>query len=1043
MSTSFRFCAHPILILILVALTISTISDAAEVDLDALRQEIERGSYSFEVDAKALAAGSRDHLNGYRPPPAEAIERHLDRRRVLSADDIAVQLPPRWNWMDHDGVTSIKNQRPAGTCWAFATVAPLECNIRIHDGVVEDLSEQYLVSCNNEGLGCNTGGWAVHQYFNRIPPGEAACDGLSGAVLEADFPYACGEGTYTPDCAGTLSDPLPRPYLIDDFAYVTETVGAIKEAIFKYGPVAVSVAVDPYFQAYAGGVFDRDYSDATNHAVSLVGWDDTQGEHGVWYLRNSWGDDWGEAGYMRIEYGCSAVGSYPSYVVYKGGVVNSAGIVALDLAGYAGGATIGLILRDLDLAGAGSVVLEIVSDSGDLEAVMLAEATETGNFFGEVNSIEGVAAPGDGFLQVSAADTIRLRYTDADDGRGGQSVLKETTAWIDNAAPVFTGLAAVSSGYGYVHLAWAVAEDAHLPLTYQIHRRSEGGDWEAIAAVSALEYKDYTADPGQDYEYRVQAVDVVGNADDNAVVMGGHALAAWGLWLASLSTEGLPADAACRSIALSGDGNILAFESAATNLVAAATDNQRDIFVRDYQTGQVELASRASDGSEGNGHSYTPAISADGSVLAFASYATNLVSGDTNGRKDIFLLDRESGEMSLVSRPAAGQSNGNSDTPVLSADGRRVAFVSFASNLVPGDHNGTADVFVYDREAESLALVSCAADGTPGNGAAGDPSVSANGRYIAFESSADNLVAGDSNGSRDIFRRDTQTGEVLRVSVATGGGEADGSSGDPSISADGSLVAFHSLATNLVAGDLNAKGDIFAHNAINDETELISRTDTGAQGLQHSEHPAVSADGRWVVYDSTSANLVSDDTNSERDVFRFDRIDGTVERLSMGSGGIQGDGGSARARFSTDGRYLGFQSEAANLVAGDTNAVTDSFRLGPLWSADSDDDGIPDDGDLSGTAGDAPCVDGETRVCDDNCRATANALQTDTDSDGYGNACDGDLNNDGEVNQADFIQFRGYWGTSEALADFNGDGGVNQADFMILRGRWGTTAPFE
>jgi hypothetical protein len=178
-------------------------------------------------------------------------------------------------------------------------------------------------------------------------------------------------------------------------------------------------------------------------------------------------------------------------------------------------------------------------------------------------------------------------------------------------------------------------------------------------------------------------------------------------------------------------------------------------------------------------------------------------------------------------------------------------------------------------------------------------------------------------------------------------------------------------------------------------------------------------------------------------VFRLDRTSGEVERLSMGPDGLEGDGDSSRACFSADGRFLAFQSAAANLVSGDTNAAMDVFRLGPLWSADSDGDGIPDDGDLSGSAGDAPCSNGQTIACDDNCRATTNGFQLDADDDGYGNACDCDLDNDGAVSQADFMQFRYSWGTTDALADFNGDGTVNQEDFMILRGRWGTTAPFE
>lgn len=618
--------------------------DDTRAIIDALRREIERGGYGFQVDAKALEVGRRQNLNGYIPPPDTEMAAQTVAVAALTGDEADFSLPPRWNWMDYGGVTTIKNQRPAGTCWAFATVAAVECNILIRDGVEEDLSEQYLISCNTDGLGCNTGGWVVHKYFSPIPPGQAACDGLSGAVLEADFPYVCGDGEVTPGCAGTTGNPLPRPFLIDGFGTVDETVDAIKAAIFHFGPISVSVGVDTYFEAYAGGVFDRHFDSATNHCVSLVGWDDQQGKSGVWYLRNSWGSDWGEDGYMRIAYECSQVGSDPAYVVYGGGVENSAAIAALDAAGYAVGSDVGLIVRDADLAGMGGAEVTVATDGGDTETIAVSEVDALGNCFATLATTGETVVPNDGLLQVSDADVITIRYEDTDDGRGGTDVIRTSEAWVDGRAPGFAGLTRIVSGNGYVALEWAAAEDDHEPLSYRVDRRSDENEaWEVIATVSDLAYQDYTAVVGQDYHYRVRAVDAVGNLDDSNVILSGYALAARPLAVAGKSASGPWADAACRNSAISGEGRCLAFESSAGNLLDSATGDVRNVFVRDFSTGTVELISRTTDGEQGNAASTTPSISEDGRLVAIASYAGNLVGGDDNGHKDVFVMDRQTG----------------------------------------------------------------------------------------------------------------------------------------------------------------------------------------------------------------------------------------------------------------------------------------------------------------------------------------------------------------------------------------------------------------
>jgi inhibitor of cysteine peptidase len=230
--------------------------------------------------------------------------------RPTPAAEAAVQdLPPAFNWCDLGGCTPVKDQGHCGSCWAFATVAPLELNIIIEQGDTEDLSEQYLVSCNTEGWGCAGGSWAHEYHALVVPPGE---DG-PGAVLEPAFPYTASDGACQP--------PHPHLYRVESWEYVGGEMSVpptvdIKRAVYEHGPVAAAVCVNSAFQTYSGGVFEGPECMIVNHAVVLVGWDDDQGDGGVWYLRNSWGSEWGAGGYMRIGYGVSNVGFGANYVMY-------------------------------------------------------------------------------------------------------------------------------------------------------------------------------------------------------------------------------------------------------------------------------------------------------------------------------------------------------------------------------------------------------------------------------------------------------------------------------------------------------------------------------------------------------------------------------------------------------------------------------------------------------------------------------------------------------------------------------------------------------
>lgn len=221
-------------------------------------------------------------------------------------------LPAAFDWRTQGGLPPIRDQRACGSCWAFSTVGALEGNVKIKDGVLQDFSEQYLVSCNQEGWGCDGGSWAHDYHLNKVPPGEPE----AGAVPEASFPYAALDLPCNP--------PHPHVSRINAWRFVSGSVSvpdttAIKRAILEYGPVAASVCAGPAMQGYRGGIFSTDERCnpyAVNHAILLVGWDDNQGPAGIWILRNSWGTGWGEAGYMRIAYGTSKVGSGANYVVY-------------------------------------------------------------------------------------------------------------------------------------------------------------------------------------------------------------------------------------------------------------------------------------------------------------------------------------------------------------------------------------------------------------------------------------------------------------------------------------------------------------------------------------------------------------------------------------------------------------------------------------------------------------------------------------------------------------------------------------------------------
>ena len=270
-------------------------------DIEDLRAEGEASGWTFEVSQNDATQYPLEDLCGFVKP---------DNWRELGQFDTTPprrDLPSTFDWRDYGGqnlCTPVKNQGGCGSCWAFSTVGPLECNIKIQTGVTVDLSEQWLVSCNRDGWDC-TGGFYAHDYHQA--KGDQCYE--DGAVLEQYFPYVAYDAT--------CNCPYPHDYWIEDWFYVSGT-NAMKQAIMDYGPISVDIVANSALQAYSGGIFNGCTTGYTNHAVVVVGWDDDQAG-GVWFMRNSWGQYWGEdGGYCRIPYGCSNIGDSSCYVVYDG-----------------------------------------------------------------------------------------------------------------------------------------------------------------------------------------------------------------------------------------------------------------------------------------------------------------------------------------------------------------------------------------------------------------------------------------------------------------------------------------------------------------------------------------------------------------------------------------------------------------------------------------------------------------------------------------------------------------------------------------------------
>lgn len=400
----------------------------------------------------------------------------------------------------------------------------------------------------------------------------------------------------------------------------------------------------------------------------------------------------------------------------------------------------------------------------------------------------------------------------------------------------------------------------------------------------------------------------------------------------SVASDGTQGNGKSRYPAISADGRYVAFVSDATRLAPGDFNGYADVFVRDTTLLTTARDSVASDGTEANEQSFFVSISADGRYVAYDSTASNLVAGDENYERDVFLRDRATGTAKLVSVTSDGvQGTDFSHMPSISADGRYVAFSSEAANFAAGTRFNNA--IVRDIEAATTSLVSVSSDGMPGDDDSFVVSINADGRYVVFVSDASNLVANDTNGLRDVFLRDRLQHTTVRISVSSDGTQANGASGFASVSADGRYVAFECNASNLVQDDTNGTWDVFLRDTLLGTTKRISIATGGTEGNAGSGNyggVSISADGRYVAFTSSASNLVSDDTNGANDVFLRDTLAGTTMRVSVGPDGRQGHGTSSSPAISADGRFVAFASTASDLALGDTNGAQDIFVRGPL-----------------------------------------------------------------------------------------------------------------
>jgi Tol biopolymer transport system component len=403
--------------------------------------------------------------------------------------------------------------------------------------------------------------------------------------------------------------------------------------------------------------------------------------------------------------------------------------------------------------------------------------------------------------------------------------------------------------------------------------------------------------------------------------------------LLSLATSGQQAAAGSYDAVTTLNGHKVAFLSFATNLVpgcgggaAFPAAQNYDVFVRDTDAGTTVSASAPTGSSDGVGSGTgtagpdtctNPSIDSLGTIVAFDTGASGLVGGDSNGKQDVFVRELETETTTRVSVTSLGaEAHGDSTDPSLSGDGRFVAFVSTAADLVTDDGNGTPDIFLHDRQLGTTVRISLAPGGGEIHGDSSEPAISRDGTHVAFSTTAADILPGDGNGKKDIYVVTLATGAVARATLTDGGAEVNADATAPSISADGRFVAFYSVG-HFAAGDSTASTDIFVKDMVTGSVDLVSVSSSGAQANNNSQLPKLSDNGQQVLFRSLANNLVpGGDVNGplNGDVYLRDRGAATTIKVSVSYLGEGGNGDAYPGDISGDGTHAIFFGSDTNLV---------------------------------------------------------------------------------------------------------------------------------
>jgi hypothetical protein len=376
---------------------------------------------------------------------------------------------------------------------------------------------------------------------------------------------------------------------------------------------------------------------------------------------------------------------------------------------------------------------------------------------------------------------------------------------------------------------------------------------------------------------------------------------------------------------LSADGTKVAFHSSATNLDPGDTDATLDVYVKDLTTGDITLASTSDTGVKGNSQSFTPSLSDDGTKVAFVSSSTNLVSGAAGG---VYVKDLTTGTITLASTSDAGVSGNSGVEPSLSADGNKVAFLSGANNLDPADTDSLADVYVKDLTTGDITLASTSDTGVKANIRSVQPSLSHDGTRVAFWTQATNLDPADTDTNGDVYVKDLTTSDITLASTSDTEAKGDRGSTGPSLSADGTKLALESEATNFGPGAATPGADVYVKDLTTGDITLAATSDAGAVGDRFSVDPSLSGDGTRVAFWTPATNLDPGDTSEDYDVYVKDLASGDITLVSTSDNGVKSVGDTelqGPPSPSADGSRVAFSSEATNLDPADTDTDLDIY----------------------------------------------------------------------------------------------------------------------